>query len=345
MVIKSHLSTINLKAFFLDLHDLPGITQYLRSRNWIGSRETVCRAERAGEGNMNCTLRVETGEGTFILKQARPWVEKYPHIPAPWDRTETEARFYKRVQAQPTISSHMPRLLQYDPANRTLMVEDLPKAKDFTFTYQEGTGRINESDLTQLTQYLTELQTCFRGQKLSESFSNREMRKLNHEHIFVSPLRPDNGLTLDAITPGLQRLAKQVQSDRPYLNRVEALGNCYLHGESGTGLVHGDYFPGSWLKAEDRVYVIDPEFCFAGRAEWDLGTMVGHLYLAGAAEEIVRSVFAAYAGALSFDASLARQFAGVEIMRRLVGVAQLPLPYGLPDKESLLTLSRRLVLS
>jgi 5-methylthioribose kinase len=224
------------------------------------------------------------------------------------------------------------------------MLEDLPKAKDFTSTYQEEAGRINESDLTQLTQYLTELQRCFRSQKLSESFSNREMRKLNHEHIFVAPLRPDNGLTLDAITPGLQQLAKQLQNDRPFLNRVEALGDCYLHDESGTGLVHGDYFPGSWLKVEDRVYVIDPEFCFVGRAEWDLGTMVGHLYLAGA-EELVRSVFAAYAGAVSFDASLARQFAGVEIMRRLVGVAQLPLSYGLPNKERLLTLSRRLVLS
>lgn len=345
MIAKTHPESSNSEALFLDRNDLPGIAQYLRSRKWLGPQEVVCKAERAGEGNMNCTLRVETCGRTFILKQARPWVEKYPHIPAPWDRVQAEARFYGLVQAQPRIADHMPRLLQFDPAQRTLMLEDLHEARDFTSIYREGVGSMYQSDLTALTQYLVELQRCFRNQSLAESFSNAEMRKLNHEHIFVFPLRPDNGLTLDAITPGLQHLAKQLQNDRAYQNKVEAVGHCYLHDNSGKGLVHGDYFPGSWLKAEKRVYIIDPEFCFFGRPEWDLGNMVGHLYLAGAVEEQVESVFAAYAAAVCFDVPLARRFAGIEIMRRLVGVAQLPLPCGLPEKERLLALSRRLVLN
>jgi 5-methylthioribose kinase len=76
--------------------DPASITHYLRSKEWIGPREIVRRAARAGEGNMNCTLRVQTSERTFILKQARPWVEKYPQIPAPWNRAEAEARFYQQ---------------------------------------------------------------------------------------------------------------------------------------------------------------------------------------------------------------------------------------------------------
>src|SRR2546421_5684303 len=43
-------------------------------------------AAPAGEGNMNYTLRIGTSERSFVMKQARPWVEKYPHIAAPWDR-------------------------------------------------------------------------------------------------------------------------------------------------------------------------------------------------------------------------------------------------------------------
>ena len=37
-------------------------------------------AVRAGDGNMNCTVRVTTGTGTLIVKQSRPWVEKYPRF-------------------------------------------------------------------------------------------------------------------------------------------------------------------------------------------------------------------------------------------------------------------------
>ena len=40
-----------------------------------------------------------------------------------------------------------------------------------------------------------------------------------------------------------------------------------------------------------------------------------------------------------------RSFAGVEIMRRLVGGAQLPLGYGIDDKTRLLALARDLVLA
>jgi hypothetical protein len=39
----------------------------------------------------------------------------------------------------------------------------------------------------------------------------------------------------------------------------------------------------------------------------------------------------------------ARGFAGAEIMRRLIGVAQLPLEAGLGEKRTLLALSKRLV--
>jgi len=39
-----------------------------------------------------------------------------------------------------------------------------------------------------------------------------------------------------------------------------------------------------------------------------------------------------------------RRFAGVEIMRRLIGVAQLPLECGIERKGALLRLSRDLVL-
>ena len=44
-------------------------------------------------------LRVQTAERSFILKQSRPWVEKYPAIPAPEERVLVEAAFYEPLSA------------------------------------------------------------------------------------------------------------------------------------------------------------------------------------------------------------------------------------------------------
>ena len=111
--------------------------------------------------------------------------------------------------------------------------------------------------------------------------------------------------------------------------------NSTLHGES-RALVHGDFFPGSWLTDGARVFVIDPEFCFLGAREFDFGVMAGHLLLAHQPVEAVARVAAA-AEAHGADRALAAGFAGVEVMRRLIGVAQLPrLRLTLDAKQALL---------
>ena len=92
--------------------------------------------------------------------------------------------------------------------------------------------------------------------------------------------------------------------------------------------------------------VIDPEFCFCGDAEFDLGVFAAHLLLAGEPAERAERVLQLYqppAGA-KISPELACQYAGVEIMRRLIGVAQIPtLHADLAQKSALLELSRRLV--
>jgi 5-methylthioribose kinase len=105
-------------------------------------------------------------------------------------------------------------------------------------------------------------------------------------------------------------------------------------------LLHGDFFPGSWLRNDLAVFVIDPEFCFAGPPEYDLGVLQAHLVLTGQADEWP-AMLNSYGG--KPDWTLAGRFAGAELMRRLIGVAQLPLRSGLDQKRAWLELSRQLV--
>src|SRR5207237_1305710 len=115
------------------------------------------------------------------------------------------------------------------------------------------------------------------------------------------------------VTPGLGDAAHRLKADVGYREEVLALGSLYLN--EGDCLLHGDFFPGSWLRSPEGIKVIDPEFCFFGPPEFDLGVMLAHLYLAHQDASILK----AYSSAV--DRELVVRFAGVEIMRRLIGVA------------------------
>lgn len=326
------------QAKFLDPSNVSALEQYAKRQNFLTPTETLVSATKAGEGNMNLTLRLTTDTRTLILKQARPWVEKYPQIPAPDSRALVEIAFYEITAKRRTLRDAMPKLLASDSEARVLVLEDLGVARDFTSLY--AGERLADTDLEALVSYLAVLHQPWN--ELPRIFANREMRALNHEHIFRLPLAPNNGIGLDGFTPGLQAVAETLKNDFGYVERVAELGELYL--SDGASLVHGDYFPGSWLRTPDGVRIIDPEFCFVGPAAFDVGVMVGHLYLANHSEELTERVISSY-GADVGTAALARQFAGVEIMRRLIGVAQLPLDVGIETKIALVELSRKLVLS
>lgn len=342
-------------SFFLDPADVPGLGAYLAAGGRLREGERVLAAERAGEGNMNCVVRVRVSAGEpFILKQARPWVEKYPAIAAPRDRALVEANFYGLTAAIPAVSTRMPRLRWVDADARLLSLEDLGAARDFFSLYAGGTT-LDDATLDALADYLTALHAvplpppaADPGDDAAGPLTNRAMRALNHTHIFDLPLRADNGLDLDAYTPGLAAAAAPLRADPAYTAVVRALGEGYL-ADAGAGvgaLVHGDFFPGSWLRPPDgTLRVIDPEFSFRGDAAFDVGTTLAHLLLAGQHAASVDRLLARYRPAAgSDDRDMAWRLAGVEIMRRLIGVAQLPLPPDLPRKRRLLDLSRRLVL-
>lgn len=316
------------------------VAAYLSARGVLAADEAVVQVARAGEGNMNCTMRVTTTRRSLIVKQARPWVEKYPQIPAPDERALMEAAFYQAVQPHPSVAGRMPTLLGMDDEHRVLLIDDLGAVADFTGLYA-GTAT-DLPALPALVDWLSALHAATFPAPVQAQLTNRAMRALNHEHLFDFPLRAANGLDLEAITPGLQAEASRLQAQAAYVDAVTALGARYL--TDGPTLLHGDFFPGSWVQAGEAVYIIDPEFGFFGPAEYDVGILLAHLMLAGLPDTLHAQVWQRYQPTGPFDAALARQFAGMEVMRRLIGVAQLPVPSDLAYKQALLQRSEELVL-
>ena len=323
----------------LDASNRIDVERYLVEHHVIAADSLPIEIARAGDGNMNLVLRVTLAGGrALIVKQGRPWVEKYPHIPAPFERTLVEAAFYAAVRIDPAVAERMPAVLNLDAGNHVLVLEDVGSGGDFTSIYAGAAlPAVTLGDLLEWLEHLASVPVSAQDRVI---FANRAMRALNHEHMFRLPLASDNGLNLDGITPGLQEAARERAGDRPYCDAVSALGRQYL--SDGRRLVHGDYFPGSWLNAAGGVRIIDPEFCFLGEPEFDCGILAAHLLLAQPGAGLLEMI-AASVDARRLDAARVAGYAGVEIMRRLIGVAQLPLTHGIARKQALLRHSRRLV--
>lgn len=327
--------------YLLDGDDLKGITSFLRSKQWIAPDEKVLSARKPGEGNMNYTLRIRTSFRTFILKQSRDYVEKYPSIPAPKERAIIEGRFYELIQLIPELRAVTPEVAFMDEENSILMLEDLGDATDYSILYKSGKS-LNDAEIEALMAFLSNLHRNISKADSSFDFSNENMRALNAEHIFHYPFLTENGFDLDSITPGLQEISLNYKQDSDLREAIDQLSKIYL-GE-GECLLHGDYYPGSWLSTLEGVKIIDPEFCFWGPAEFDLSVMLAHTYLGQLGDAARSSMIRHYESPEGFSWNLTERLAGVEILRRLIGLAQLPLSLDLAEKEALLARARSMVM-
>lgn len=311
------------------------LENYLAASGWLDPEEYLVAIEKPGEGNMNVVLRIKTNERTFILKQSRPYVQKYQQIEAPLERIRVEKQFYQAIQGN-ALNAHIPKILGFDTAQNVLLLEDLGHCEDMTVIYHDRT--ITAKQLERLVFFIG----LIHRKKVTDDFpQNLEMRRLNHEHIFVLPFLKDNGFSLDSIQPGLQALAEPYKSDDTLKAIINTIGEKYL--SEGDTLLHGDYYPGSWMMEAKNLYIIDPEFAFVGFAEFDLGVMAAHLILATGKKDYMNKILLDYDGTI--DEKLMANVAGIEIMRRLIGLAQLAIVRTLDEKRYLLQTAHEMIIS
>lgn len=311
------------------------LQKYLRSRGWLNASEEITTIEKAGDGNMNVVLRVTTSLRSIIVKQSRPFVQKYQNIAAPIERIAIEHTFYNTIKNS-SIDQHIPKIVGYDEESYILVMEDLGNCDDMGYLYEKRT--IEDHQIDTLVAICHHIHS---SEPPSDFPDNLKMRELNHQHIFILPFLSDNGFSLDDIQPGLQKLSMHFKKDKRLKKETEGIGDKYL--SKGNTLVHGDYYPGSWMSKGNQIYIIDPEFGFIGFIEFDLGVMAAHLIMATHDINYIEKIESSYPTMV--DSELLKKIAGIEIMRRIIGLAQLPLKRTLKEKEELLTMAKNLILS
>jgi len=301
------------------------VPAYLCERGLAASGEPVS-VTAAGDGNINWVRRVSVGgkrARSFVLKQARPALERFPQYAAPTERLLFEARWLE-LAAPHDADAICPRVLALDAENRVLVLEDLSACERL------DAALARERDVAARMEALARLlarvhAATARDEHLPARFENDAMRRLHGEHIFVLPYQPNDF----GLTPRLEAAARDARADATL---VRAARDAYASYARPTGaLVHADVQAGNvLLTPSGGVKLLDAEIAHVGDAAFDLGTLLAHLALPalardGNAAALQERVRAAYRDERACDAETlarAQRYAGCELIRRTIGAAR-----------------------
>ncbi len=325
---------------------------FLRARGFLSPGDEAV-VEPAGEGNINWVRRVRKcghaagRAASWILKQARPTLERFPEYHVSTERIVFEARFYETV-APFDRGGVRPQVLLFDPDARVLVLEDLRGAERLDAALARGADV--RPALRALAAFAGAVhEHCPSSRALRERFANDEMRSLHGDHIFRLPYR-ENDFPL---SPRVRARAREVWEDLELVARIDAAHARYLTPEGA--LVHADIQPTNVLLTPSGPRLLDAEIAHVGDPAFDLGSLFAHLLLGalgrrrpGSARPELEAGWSAYAGARLEGGSPAfasvMRYAGIEILRRTLGAARVPAACDDDIALEAISLGRRLVL-
>jgi 5-methylthioribose kinase len=304
------------------------LPDYLGKLGLRGPGEAVA-VEPAGDGNINWVRRVRIGAAaaprgrSWIVKQARPALERFPEYRAPTERILYEQRYVETARRF-DADGVLPRIEAFDGGARVLVLEDLGAAERLDAALARGADA--SAAAARLGGFLGRVHAGTRDPALAAAFANDAMRRLHGDHIFVLPLRPNDF----PLPPALLPRARSLAGDAELVRIADAAYARYL--EPRGALVHADVQAGNVLLAPAGPKLLDAEIAHVGDPAFDVGTLLAHLLLPALARgepdralPALGAAWDAYRGAHGGGApplAAAARDAGLELLRRTIGAAR-----------------------
>ena len=346
----------------LDLATLPDYLRQRRAEIGMFASEADLRIEEIGDGNLNTVYRVSDAaqpERSVVLKHAPPYIKILgPEYPLSIERLTYESRaldLYNRF-----ASGSVPELYDFDAETAVIVMEDLRDAQVLRADLITGSVDIGVAEqigrfmgtVHSLT-YVENLDSAT-VQQYRQQFANTTMQSITANYVFTFPYTEhETNFWTAGLAPDVQRL----KADTDFLQQAEDLKRIFLTAQQA--LTHGDLHTGSVLVQNNTAKVIDAEFAFYGPVGFDLGLYWANYLLSYFSHQDTVDVQSALKTAIAktwhtytlefstVDATLQKQtlqqifheavgFAGLEMLRRLMGAAHVK------DIEGIADVSRKL---
>lgn len=339
---------------------IPWLQQTGLARQFLGTADNL-RCEDLADGNVNLVFRVTNpADHSIIVKQALPWARKYPDFKLPLDRAVREQGILKsQAEACPAF---VPELHHFDPVMFVCIMQDLRPHRILRAGLQAGehypllAQHLGEF-LARSLFFSSDLALPSAEKKARvPQYINPVLVKAQEDVCFTQPLQQH---AHNHCHPDLAASAEALRRDEALYAAVLRMKRLYM--TSAEALLHGDLHTGSILVTPADTRVFDPEFGFYGPMAYDLGCLIAHLYIGHACQPVFapgkasgmdqRQIIAdtwrvfsqhfadlartrAVPGEWQSEAYLAAYltellqdslaFAGVELIRRTIGLAHAP---------------------
>ena len=350
----------------LDLATLPDYLRQRRAEIRMFESETDLRIEEIGDGNLNTVYRVSDAarpERSVVLKHAPPYIKILgPEYPLSIERLTYESRaldIYNQF-ARGTV----PELYYFDAETAVIAMEDLRDAQ--VLRADLIAGRVDTGIAEQIGRFMGTVHSrtyvdnldSTAVQHYRQQFANTTMQSITADYVFTFPYTEHE---TNFWTPGLEPDVQRLKADTGFLRQAAYLKQIFLTAQQA--VTHGDLHTGSVLVQNNTAKVIDAEFAFYGPVGFDLGLFWANYLLSYFSHQDTLDVQSALKTAIAktwhtytlefrtVDATLKEQtlqqifheavgFAGLEMLRRLIGAAHVKDIEGIADIPKKLRVER-----
>ncbi|XP_027366197.1 methylthioribose kinase [Abrus precatorius] len=244
--------------------------------------------KEVGDGNLNFVYIVFNSAGSFVIKQALPYVRC---IGESWPMTKERAYFESLALKEEgrLCPEHVPEVYHFD---RTMSLIGMRYLEPPHIILRKGLIAGIEypflgehmADFMAKTLFFTSLlfrSTTEHKRDVAEFCGNVELCRLTEQVVFSDPYKVSqyNRWT----SPYLDSDAEAVREDNLLKLEVAELKSKFC--ERAQALIHGDLHTGSVMVTRESTQVIDPEFAFYGPMGFDIGAFLGNLILAFFAQD------------------------------------------------------------
>jgi 5-methylthioribose kinase len=309
----------------------------------------VSSVEEVGDGNLNSVFRIRSATSSVIVKQALPYLKVAGRQ---WPLTRERARIEAAAIAVHSryAPGSLPHVEHFDETLSAIVLEDLDGWRSWRDVLVEGlpspgvaaqVGWYSAAIALGTSRLSLPADEC--GQ-LRRRFGYSELCLVTEDLVFTAPF---TGAASNRYDPELTGLVRGLRRDRALRMAVSGLLSAFK--TRAETLIHGDLHSGSVLVRGSEAHVIDLEFAYYGPFGFDPGMLLANLALAYVAHEALDDLdfcrritghahdyWDALADACRqhwpadefscrhFLAALladSARFAGVEMIRRIVGLA------------------------
>jgi 5-methylthioribose kinase len=311
---------------FLDTARPATVAAYLTLRNLLQPQEHIRRIDSAGPDPRNATWRVVTNARSFILKHFREWTVNGRVPPPAADRFRAESQFNRAVRISDCVGRAVPGLLHQDARSGCLLYEDLGRVSTSL--------RRSPSQAESLAWFLVSMHHHSQSVPAAARYRSEPLVQWHVQRLFGD----DNG-SFQASRRDYRwrsRLASAPGAAAGMLQKARGA----LESTSSS-LVHGDFTPDNWIHSGDASSVVDAEFSFFGRPEFDVGALLAGLLVTRQPAPTIDAALGVIArGCFRYDQRLVAAFAAAQLCamldERVVGDAT-------PKGSSALALYRRTI--